>query len=454
MDKVKALALNASPASRPEVSFAVRSAMFNADGALSLLPEVWLKIKDDISTSARQFFEHFYTDPMLAGMRRSTDMDAMVADGVKHREFLFTTGFSEGWIDYLKGRSKSLAAMELPLHSFTASVHLSYECLCDGLMDKLKSDPDRMIRYVSAIRRLSVIEIEIVSSETERLHRIKETEQRAVQAERFREDISAVLESISEHSLTARQHAEYADNQTRDVKMQNAEIATAADQSATVMRDTAETVTGLVHAVSDVRMQMDTASSVASRAVAQVRNSVEITEVLASNVTEIGAILALIQRVASQTNLLALNASIEAARVGDVGQGFAVVAQEVKNLALQTSGATKDISEKISAIQRTSAKTTVASDELEKTLSELSNVTENAGKVLEVQSNTISIISAAVEETAIAAETMARTVGTLENAATAASDEVSRVNDDILNIDARLGELRTKAQDYLANLAA
>ena len=61
---------------------------------------------------------------------------------------------------------------------------------------------------------------------------------------------------------------------------------------------------------------------------------------LSQTVNAIGAIVALINDVASQTNLLALNATIEAARAGEAGRGFAVVASEVKNLASQT--ATRD----------------------------------------------------------------------------------------------------------------
>ena len=72
---------------------------------------------------------------------------------------------------------------------------------------------------------------------------------------------------------------------------------------------------------------------------------------LKTSAEKIGAIVTLIQEIAEQTNLLALNATIEAARAGEAGKGFAVVASEVKNLANQTAKATEEIGQQIGSMQ-------------------------------------------------------------------------------------------------------
>ena len=78
---------------------------------------------------------------------------------------------------------------------------------------------------------------------------------------------------------------------------------------------------------------------------------------LAGSTRSIGEVVGLIRAIAEQTNLLALNATIEAARAGNAGAGFAVVAQEVKNLAQQTSHATEEIARQIVAVQTTTTNT-------------------------------------------------------------------------------------------------
>ena len=95
--------------------------------------------------------------------------------------------------------------------------------------------------------------------------------------------------------------------------------------------------------------------------------------------------LKLISEIAEQTNLLALNATIEAARAGEAGRGFAVVASEVKALASQTSKATDEISAQVGSIQSATRTSVEAIDGITRTISKVNEIASAIASAVEEQ---------------------------------------------------------------------
>lgn len=130
------------------------------------------------------------------------------------------------------------------------------------------------------------------------------------------------------------------------------EAASGAEQVSADVNSVAAASEQMTTSIDEIARSVSRAAMVATDGVQAAKETNEIVLKLAESSVEIGQVIKIISSVAQQTNLLALNATIEAARAGEAGQGFAVVANEVKLLAGETGQAATGISESIREIQR------------------------------------------------------------------------------------------------------
>jgi methyl-accepting chemotaxis protein len=236
-------------------------------------------------------------------------------------------------------------------------------------------------------------------------------------AQDFETNVKSVVDGISAAATEMQGTAESLAATAEETSSQSNVVASAAEE--------------LSASISEISSQVANSSSRAGEAVEEARQSSHKVSELAASAERIGAVVQLINDIASQTNLLALNATIEAARAGEAGKGFAVVANEVKSLASQTEKATKEISEQIGGVQNATRETVESIERISQTITALSEIATGISSAVEEQSaatqevtTNITGVSEASSETGRASNDMLGAAGQLSRDSETLSKEV------------------------------
>ena len=243
---------------------------------------------------------------------------------------------------------------------------------------------------------------------------------------------SALAENVEEVAATARAGA------------------AASANSADAARSGAETIERVVDGMKNIKMTVDQLA--------------ERIQEMGDRSKQIGAIVETIDDIASQTNLLALNAAIEAARAGEHGKGFAVVADEVRKLAEKSAEAAGEIGTLIQGIQHTVTEAVVAMEDGSRAVAEGAAEADQAGEVLKTILANVVAVNEQMEQIAASADQMNNAAGELVEAMetvsavieenTAATQEMAASSAEVMDSIQRVAEVSRQNEDMSQDISA
>jgi methyl-accepting chemotaxis protein len=270
----------------------------------------------------------------------------------------------------------------------------------------------------------------------------------------FRATVTAVIAVVAENVSSMEATARTLSSIASEAGSQARSASTSSEQTSSNVRSVAGATEELGASIRDISEQAGQANRVVERAATIAKSADQLVGQLASGAARIGDVVKLIRAIAEQTNLLALNATIEAARAGEAGRGFAVVASEVKTLASQTAKATEDIASQVGAIQGSTAEAVGAIRQISDVMGDISRFTSTIAVSVEEQSASTQEIGRNVHEAATGARELAGNMATVTEAIEETNRSASAVLDASNALTAQAGTLQQAVDTFLDRVAA
>lgn len=312
-----------------------------------------------------------------------------------------------------------------------ASGNLEVDVPAVDRKDEIGSMAQALLIFKEGLQEAKRLE---AAQEEERLGRERRAEAIEQLTAGFDEDSSQALGIVASATEEMQATATSLTATAEETASQADVVTEGAENTATNVRSVAAATEELRASISEISQQVETSSQVSNEASDEARRSSETMGTLSESAQSIGAVVDLIQDIASQTNLLALNATIEAARAGDAGKGFAVVASEVKSLATQTAQATEQISEQINAMQSVTTEAVTSIERVAETIVRVNEYSTSIAGAVAQQSAATDEIARSVEEASAATNGVTDNIKAVSQAAgdtSSASTQVASATDEL-----------------------
>jgi methyl-accepting chemotaxis protein len=270
----------------------------------------------------------------------------------------------------------------------------------------------------------------------------------------FNRDVTAVLASVSSAATELESSATAMSATAEETSRQSVAVAAASEEASANVATVASATEELSSSIAEITKQVAHSSDIARKAVEQANRTTSIVESQGTAARKIGDVIKIITAIAEQTNLLALNATIEAARAGEAGRGFAVVASEVKQLAAQTAKATDEIGQQIGGIQASTLESANAIGEIASTITSINEIAAAIAAAVEEQGSATLEISRNVQQAATGTIEVSTNITGVSKAANETGSAAVEVRNAAGELSQHSATLRAQVDQFLAAVRA
>jgi len=265
----------------------------------------------------------------------------------------------------------------------------------------------------------------------------------------FELTVMSILENLSRADATMRQTAAQMTEGADDTLNQARSVATASTDASENVQTVSSAAEQLSVSIREIGQQVSNATTTANKGVDVVKAVTEKIGVLETTADGISNVIGLITDIAEQTNLLALNATIEAARAGEAGKGFAVVASEVKNLASQTAKATEEISSQIESVQTSTRDSVKAITQITEVINQINEISSSISAAVEQQGAATGEIARNVEEAANGTSQVSASITQVQESAERASEDADHIRNASDDLSSQTATLKDRVTSFL-----
>jgi methyl-accepting chemotaxis protein len=314
----------------------------------------------------------------------------------------------------------------------------------------------------SMARTLKVFRDAIATSQQVETERLEATQRQADARRQAMSDLAEALErsvigiadAVRATAGTVESNADAMLRLADETARQAGRASHSSEESSQTVATVSAATEELSQSVGEVAAFVGRSKAMAVRAVGEVDQVGTLVTTLGTATGRISDIIGMIQAIAAQTNLLALNATIEAARAGEAGRGFAIVAQEVKQLAAQTSKATEDISTQIGAVQAATGDVVSSIGAVTRTISEVREISERIANATEEQRSATAEIARSVTEAADGASTISSSVAAVSDATKDTANKAQDLKAASTELNRQSENLKSSFEQFLHEVRA